>query len=43
VLDIPFTKLVSRTEQQLFSRQFRPGVDECHHILQLIPEPECPS
>ena len=40
VLDIPFGKLTGRAKEQMLARQPRFGVDEGHHILQLVAETE---
>jgi len=40
MLDIPFFKLTAGSQQQMFPRQFRPGIEKGHDILQLIAETE---
>ena len=43
MLDISFLKLAGGAEEQVLAHEVRPGVDERHHILQLIAETEGPS
>ena len=38
MLYIPLTELMGRAEEEVFARQERFGVDECHHVLQLVAE-----
>jgi hypothetical protein len=40
MLDISFQELTGRTPEQVLTHEMRPGVDECHHVLQLIAETE---
>ena len=40
VLDIPFAELTARTQEQVLAHQSRLGVDQRHHVLQLIAEAE---
>ena len=40
VLDIAFAELTGRAQQQVLAHQARLGVDEGHHVLQLIAETE---
>ena len=40
MLHIALTELASRTQQQVLAHELRLGVNECHHVLQLIAETE---
>ena len=40
MLHIAFQELAGREQQQVLAHQVRPGVDERHHVLQLIAETE---
>ena len=40
VLDISFPELAARAQQQVFAHQSRLGMDERHHVLQLVAETE---
>ena len=40
MLDIAFLELAARAEEQLLAHQMRLGMDERHHVLQLIAETE---
>ena len=40
MLNISFRKLTGRAQEQVLAHEMRPGVDECHHVLQLIAETE---
>src|SRR5438105_15849449 len=42
VLHISFTELMGRGDEQVFAHQARLGINERHHVLQLIAETECP-
>ena len=43
MLDIAFTELVGRAAQQVLAHEPRLGMDERHHVLQLIAETEGPA
>ena len=36
MLNISFPELTARAQQQVVAHELRPGMDECHHILQLV-------
>ncbi len=40
MLDIAFLELTGCTEEQMRSHQARLGMNECHHVLQLIAKTE---
>ena len=40
MLDISLLKLTGRTEEEVLAHQARFGVDERHHVLQLVAETE---
>src|SRR5438093_3517854 len=40
MLDVPFAKLMSGAEEQMFAHETRRGIYERHHILQLIAKTE---
>ena len=40
MLDISFQELTGRAQEQVLAYEMRPGMDECHHVLQLIAETE---
>jgi hypothetical protein len=40
MLDIAFLELARCTEEQMRTHKARLGVNECHHVLQLIAKPE---
>jgi hypothetical protein len=40
MLDISFPELMSSTEEKVLAHETRLCVDERHHVLQLIAEPE---
>ena len=40
MLDISFQKLAGGAQEQVLAHQVRFGVDQRHHVLQLIPETE---
>jgi hypothetical protein len=40
MLNIPLLKLTSRTEQEMFANHAGFGMDERHHVLQLVAEAE---
>ena len=40
VLYIAFLKLATRTEQNLFTQEMGLGMDQRHHVLQLVAEPK---
>ena len=43
MLNISFQELTGRAPQQVLAHQMRPGVDERHHVLQLIAETVGPA
>ena len=40
MLNISFYELTGGAQEQVLAHEIRPGVDECHHVLQLIAETE---
>ena len=43
MLNIAFAELMCRTAQQVLARERGLGMDQRHHVLQLIAEAECPA
>ena len=41
MLDISFLELMGRAEEEVFAHEPRFGMDERHHVLQLVAETEC--